>query len=230
MKHKSKKIEAAVFGASGLIGNKLIEFLKIDVNFKQINLVVRSPLNLNHRKIKIHEINLFKKFEILNSLKTSKVVFLTIGTTMSKVKGDKDKYRRIDFGITKDIADSCKELGVDKLILVSSSGADFKSKNFYLKLKGEVEKYVTDLNLKSVSILRPSLLLGKRNEKRFGEKLAQMIIPKISFLMPSKYKPISAEKVARAMVQISKMNFKGVKIFHYKEINRLSDRLQSGNY
>ena len=230
MKHKSKKIEAAVFGASGLIGNKLIEFLKIDVNFKQINLVVRSPLNLNHRKIKIHEINLFKKFEILNSLKTSKVVFLTIGTTMSKVKGDKDKYRRIDFGITKDIADSCKELGVDKLILVSSSGADFKSKNFYLKLKGEVEKYVTDLNLKSVSILRPSLLLGKRNEKRFGEKLAQMIIPKISFLMPSKYKPISAEKVAIAMIQISKMNFKGIKIFHYKEINKLSDKLQSENY
>ena len=230
MKHKSKKIEAAVFGASGLIGNKLIEFLKIDVNFKQINLVVRSPLNLNHRKIKIHEINLFKKFEILNSLKTSKVVFLTIGTTMSKVKGDKDKYRRIDFGITKDIADSCKELGVDKLILVSSSGADFKSKSFYLKLKGEVEKYVTDINLKSVSILRPSLLLGKRNEKRFGEKLAQMIMPKISFLMPSKYKPISAEKVARAMIQISKMNFKGIKIFHYKEINKLSDKLQSENY
>ena len=230
MKHKSKKIEAAVFGASGLIGNKLIEFLKIDVNFKQINLVVRSPLNLNHRKIKIHEINLFKKFEILNSLKTSKVVFLTIGTTMSKVKGDKDKYRRIDFGITKDIADSCKELGVDKLILVSSSGADFKSKSFYLKLKGEVEKYVTDINLKSVSILRPSLLLGKRNEKRFGEKLAQLIIPKISFLMLSKYKPISAEKVARAMVQISKMDFKGIKIFHYKEINKLSDKLQSENY
>ena len=132
--------------------------------------------------------------------------------------------------ITKDIVDSCKEPGVDKLILVSSSGADFKSKSFYLKLKGEVEKYVTDINLKSVSILRPSLLLGKRNEKRFGEKLAQMIMPKISFLMPSNYKPISAEKVARAMVQISKMNFKGVKIFHYKEINGLSDKLQRGNY
>ena len=230
MKHKSKKIEAAVFGASGLVGYKLIEFLKKDVNFKQINLVVRSPLNLNHRKIKIHEINLFKRFEILNSLKKSKVVFLTIGTTMSKVKGNREKYKRIDFGITKDIADSCKELGVDKLILVSSSGADFKSKSFYLKLKGEVEKYVTDINLKSVSILRPSLLLGKRNEKRFGEKLAQMIMPKISFLMPSKYKPISAEKVARAMVQIYKMNFKGVKIFHYKELNRLSDKLQSENY
>ena len=224
------KIEATVFGATGLIGSRLVPYLRKDLEFKKIHLATRSPINIKDEKIKIHEINLFKKSEILNSLKKSKVVFITIGTTMSRVKGDRVEYKRIDFGITKDIADSCKELGVDKLILVSSSGADFKSKSFYLKLKGEVEKYVTDINLKSVSILRPSLLLGKRNEKRFGEKLAQMIMPKISFLMPSKYKPISAEKVARAMVQISKMNFKGVKIFHYKEINKLSDKLQSGNY
>ena len=67
-----------------------------------------------------------------------------------------------------------------------------------------IEKYVTDLNLKSVSILRPSLLLGKRNEKRFVEKLAQMIMPKISFFMPSKYKAIKAETVAKAMLQMSK--------------------------
>ena len=225
-----EKIEVTVFGATGLIGSRLIPYLRKDLKFKKIHLATRSPINIMDEKIKIHEINLFKKFEILNSIKKSKIVFLTIGTTMSKVKGDKEKYKRIDFGITKDIADSCKKLSVDKLILVSSSGADFKSKSFYLKLKGEVEKYVTDINLKSVSILRPSLLLGKRNEKRFGEKLAQMIMPKISFLMPSKYKPISAEKVARAMVQISKMNFKGVKIVHYKEINGLSDKLQSGNY
>ena len=60
------------------------------------------------------------------------MVFVAIGTTLSKVKGNKDKYRRIDFGITKDIADSCKELGIDKLILVSSSGANLKVK-FLLK-------------------------------------------------------------------------------------------------
>ena len=94
----------------------------------------------------------------------------------------KEKYKRIDLGITKDVVDSCIELGIEKLILVSSSGADLKSKSFYLNLKGKIEKYVTDINLKSVHILRPSLLLGKRSEKRFGERIAQMIMPKISFL------------------------------------------------
>ena len=226
MDKNSKKNEVAVFGATGLIGSILIKYLKQFSKFKKINLVLRSPVDLKGENVKIHKIDLFKKSEILHSLNTSKVVFVAIGTTLSKVKGNKDKYRRIDFGITKDIADSCKELGIDKLILVSSSGANLKSKSFYLNLKGSIEKYVTDLNLKSVSILRPSLLLGKRNEKRFVEKLAQIIIPKISFFMPSKYKAIKAETVAKAMLQLSITESKGVKIFHYKEIIDLSDKFK----
>ena len=226
MNKNSKKIEVAVFGATGLIGSILIKYLKQFSKFKKINLVLRSPVDLKGENVKIHKIDLFKKSEILHSLNTSKVVFVAIGTTLSKVKGNKDKYRRIDFGITKDIVDSCKELGIDKLILVSSSGANLNSKSFYLNLKGSIEKYVTDLNLKSVSILRPSLLLGKRNEKRFVEKLAQIAIPKISFFMPSKYKAIKAETVAKAMLQLSITESKGVKIFHYKEIIDLSDKFK----
>ena len=226
MNKNSKKIEVAVFGATGLIGSILVTYLKQFSKFKKINLVLRSPIDLKDENVKIHKINLFKKSEILNSLNTSKVVFIAIGTTMSKVKGDKEKYRRIDFGITKDIADACKEFGIDKLILVSSSGANLKSKSFYLNLKGSIEKYVTDLNLKSVSILRPSLLLGKRNEKRFGEKFAQIIMPKISFFMPSKYKAIKAEKVARAMLQLSNTDSEGVKIFNYKDIIDLSNKFK----
>ena len=229
MNNDIKKYEVAVFGATGLIGGKLVKYLSQFSEFKKINLVLRSPINIKDEKIKIHKIDLFKKSEIFNSIKTSKVVFITVGTTMFKVKGDKKKYKRIDFGITKDIADSCKELGVEKLILVSSSGADLKSKSFYLNLKGKIEKYVTNINLKTVYILRPSLLLGIRSEKRFGEKLAQIIMPKISFLLPPNYKPIDAKSVAKAMAQLSKTDTKGVKIFHYQEIVYLSNKLETLN-
>ena len=227
MNKNSEKIEVAVLGATGLVGGILVKYLKQFSKFKKINLLVRSPLEIRDEKVKIHKIDFYKKSEILSSLKSSQVVFLSIGTTMSKVKGDKEKYKRIDFGITKDVADSCEELGIEKLILVSSSGADNKSKSFYLNLKGKIEKYVTDINLKSVSILRPSLLLGKRNEKRYGEKLAQIIIPKISFFMPSKYKAINAESVAKAMLQLTNKESKGVKIFHYKEIIDLSNKFKA---
>ena len=229
MNKNSEKIESAIFGATGLIGQKLVKFLKQSSKFKKINLVVRSDINLEDEKVKIPKIDLFKKSEILNSLRSSQLVFLTIGTTMSRVKGDKEKYKRIDYGITKDVADSCIELGIEKLILVSSSGADLKSKSFYLNLKGKIEKYVTDINLKSVHILRPSLLLGKRSENRFGERIAQMIMPKISFLMPSKYRPISAEDVAKAMVQLSVTDGKAVKTYHYREIVDLSNEFELEN-
>ena len=69
----------------------------------------------------------------------------------------------------------------------------------------------------------------QRFEKRFGEKLAQIIMPRISFLMPSKYKPIKATNVARAMAQLSKIKTKGVKVFHYKEIVDLSNRFETLN-
>ena len=92
------------------------------------------------------------------------------------------------------------------------------NKGFYLGLKGEIEDSIIKLKLPSTSIFRPSLLLGKRNENRFGERVAQLIVPLMSFAMPSKYKPIDAKYVASAMVNISKKTLYGSKIYHYKEI------------
>ena len=87
-----------------------------------------------------------------------------------------------------------------------------------MKLKGEIEKEVKSYHLNSSTVYRPSLLLGKRKESRFGEKLAQIIIPMLSFLMPDNYKPIRASDVAKAMVSESKNYKSGHKIYHYKEI------------
>ena len=74
------------------------------------------------------------------------------------------------------------------------------------------------LKLKSLSIIRPSLLLGTRNEKRYGEQIAQFVMPFFSFLMPPNYKPIDAFQVAKAMVNISKNKKSGTNIYHYNEI------------
>ena len=74
------------------------------------------------------------------------------------------------------------------------------------------------MNLPSTSIYRPSLLLGERKERRIGEKVAQFLMPKLSFLMPEKYKPINAKNVALSMINISKSIEKRHKLYHYKEI------------
>src|SRR5690606_38585896 len=104
---------------------------------------------------------------------------------------------------------------------VSPVGADSKSKNFYLKLKGEVEDKIREMNIESVSVFRPTMLLGKRKEFRFAEEVTTAISAPVSFLFPSKYKPVKAEIVARAMITASKRAAPGFNVYHYKEMINL---------
>lgn len=68
------------------------------------------------------------------------------------------------------------------------------------------------------AIFRPSMLLGKRNESRPAESIAQTISKPLSFLFPSKYIPIAAADVAQAMVAAGKQNHPGFRIYHYREM------------
>ena len=210
--------EVTLFGGTGLIGSLLLDILIKDNDYHKINVVTRKSISLSHKKIKIHIIDFSDSKFYSQTLRNSQIVFASIGTTQSKVKGNKESYRKIDFDIIYNIAKACKENKVENFSFVSSSGANIKSNNFYLNLKGEIENSILNLNLSSTSIFRPSLLLGKRKEKRYGEKIAQLIMPFLSFLMPSRYKPIRAALVAKSMVNISKSIQPGFKIYHYKEI------------
>ena len=134
----------------------------------------------------------------------------------------KKKYREIDFDIISNAVKACKEKNIKHFSFVSSAGANINNKSFYLKLKGEIEKEVESKQLNSSTVYRPSLLLGNRKENRFGEKVAQILIPLISFLFPDNYKPIKAIDVAKAMVTESKKIEPGFKIYHYRDILKLS--------
>ncbi len=211
-----------LFGSTGLIGNEILKIIEKDDYFKNINVISRREIKLNSKKSKLKLINFSNYDDYLSAIESSDIVLATIGTTQSKVNFNKKKYVDIDFGIVSKIAKACKEKNVKHFSFVSSAGADINNKSFYLKLKGEIEKEVESQQLKSSTVYRPSLLLGKRKENRFGEQLAQFIIPIISFLMPSNYKPIKATKVAKAMVNESKKYSSGFKIFHYNQILNLS--------
>ena len=189
-----------LFGSTGLIGNEILKLLEKDDYFKNINVISRREIKLKSKKSKLKLIDFSNYDDYLSVIENSDIVLATIGTTQSKVNFNKKKYVDIDLGIVSKIAKACKEKKVKHFSFVSSAGADIKNKSFYLKLKGQIEQEVKSYKLNSSSVYRPSLLLGKRTESRYGEQLAQFIIPLISFLMPSNYKPIEAIKVAKAMV------------------------------
>ena len=215
-------IKITLFGPTGLIGNEILKLLENDSDFENINVVSRRPLELKSKKSTLNIID-FKDFNsYLNVIDRSDVVLAAIGTTQSKVGFNKKKYREIDFDIISNTVKACKEKNVKHFSFVSSAGADINNKSFYLKLKGEIEKEVESKQLKSSTVHRPSLLLGNRKENRFGEKIAQILIPLISFLFPNNYKPIKASDVAKAMVTESKKIEPGFKIYHYRDILKLS--------
>ena len=219
-------MKITLFGSTGLIGNKILRLLENDDAFENINVVSRKPIDLNSEKCNLKIIDFSDYSSYLKVIDGSDVVLAAIGTTQSQVSFNKKKYREIDFGIISHVVRACKEKNVKHFSFVSSAGADINNRSFYLKLKGEIEKEVESQELKSSTVYRPSLLLGRRSRKRsnwffglrFGESLAQIIIPILSFLMPDNYKPIKASYVAKAMVNESKNYGAGFKIYHYNKI------------
>tara|TARA_B100000287_G_C20646812_1_gene785426 strand:+ start:744 stop:1400 length:657 start_codon:yes stop_codon:yes gene_type:complete len=210
--------EIAIFGATGLIGSNIISFLENDIDYQRVRVITRRPLVLNTKKFKniVVDFNSYKS--IKNSIEGCSIVFVSIGTTQSKVNWNLKKYRKIDFKIPIDIGKACKENNIKKFLIVSSAGANINAKGFYLSLKGEIEKEIIKLDIQNTYIFRPSLLIGKRNELRFGEKIAQIIMPIFSFLFPDNYKPIKASDVAKSMINISKKNTNNIKFYHFNEI------------
>lgn len=210
--------QVTLFGATGLIGSYLLEFLLKDSDIHLINVVGRNPFHLQHDKINNIVIDFEDVSSISNSITGSEAVFVSIGTTMSKVNGDKIKYKSVDFDIIFNIANACKQKNINQFIYVSSLGANANSSNFYLRLKGEIDEAVAKLNLNSTSVFRPSVLLGKRNEFRPGEKIMQFVMPLLDFMIPSNSKAIKAEDVAKSMLNTTKNYKTGLHIYQYSQI------------
>ena len=208
----------ALFGSTGLIGGEVLKLLINDDYYETINVITRKKVTVQSKKIKNYIIDFTNPDGYNKVIKKGDVVIASIGTTQSKVNFNKTKYRKVDYDILLNIARVCKSNQASSFCFVSSAGANEKSKNFYLGLKGEIENSIMHLALKSCLIFRPSLLIGKRNEFRFGENIAQKIMPLFSFLMKSNYKPIKATDVAKSIVNESKKVSQGNKIFHYSEM------------
>jgi uncharacterized protein YbjT (DUF2867 family) len=210
-----------LIGVTGLIGGYLYDLLKAEESFATIRLIVRRPIPKDDPKTEIKLVDFSDAESLMLAIDGSDIVFCAVGTTNKKVKGDKEAYRKVDYDIPVKAARFCKLIGCETFVLVSAVGANNKSGNFYLKLKGEVEEAVKEVGLKSVHIMRPSVLLGERREFRLGERIGKGVMKAFSFLIPSKYKPIQAKDVVKAMIAAAKENKEGFFVYEYKEMKQL---------
>ncbi len=207
--------KALVIGASGLIGQQLIDLLLQDENYSVIALI-RTALPIQHERL----IQVPFNFDNPNNeVIQADEIFCCLGTTI-KVAGSQQAFYKVDFEYVLDIAKRAYRNGAKKFALVSSMGANKNSTVFYSKTKGAIEEAVTQIGYESLFIFRPSLLLGKRTGFRLGERIAQYFFTFFSILIPKKYQAIQAKQVAKAMIVCMNTGDKGV---HILESNKIAD-------
>ena len=198
----TKSIKSAiVIGATGLVGRELLKQLNQIESCEKITAIVRHE-DAELKSLKKVQQFILDDFLLLNDEDANGYshAFSCLGTTLKKAES-KQNFYNVDYEMNAHFADLFETTDTHYL-LISAMGANAQSKIFYNKVKGELENHIQSLNLKYVSILRPSLLLGERQEQRTLEDMTQKLYQKFSHLVPNtfKYKPVTAEQVAHTMV------------------------------
>ncbi|MCC7155833.1 MAG: NAD-dependent epimerase/dehydratase family protein [Bryobacterales bacterium] len=213
---------AVVAGASGLVGGYLLRVLLEDAFFDSIIAIGRRNVPFEHPKL-MRKIADFATLRGLDAPGATHV-FCALGTTIRKA-GSRQAFRQVDHQAVLNLARAGVEQGARRFLVVSSVGASPKSRNFYLRVKGEMERDVASLPFEAVHIFQPSLLLGLRAEKRPGEQIGAAIARALEWMLAGalrKYRPISAARVAQAMAVAAERGKSGVNIHQFDDIQRLS--------
>jgi uncharacterized protein YbjT (DUF2867 family) len=196
---------AIILGATGFTGKILLNKLLADNTFDRIKLFSRSSVHIDSSKIEEYLVDMLALENYSEDFKGD-VVFCCVGTTASKTP-DKDEYIRVDYGIPVTAAKLSEANKIPRFIVMSSMGADVNSKVFYNSVKGEMEREVLQCKIENAYVLRPSLIGGRRDEVRKGERFAQFMMGSFDFIIPDKYKMIHPERIANTMLWLSKNTF-----------------------
>ena len=198
---------ATVLGTSGLVGGELTQLLLDDPRYNKITVLVRKPLASSDFKDPYQKLEPlvvdFDKLQDYQGYFTVDHVYCCLGTTI-KTAGSKSAFRRVDFEFVHIAAQLARAQRAKGFVWVSSVGADAKSNNFYLRVKGELENAIMTMpQLEHAAAVRPSLLLGERDESRPAEEfgiVAGKLIAPLMIGPLKKYRPISAHRVAQQMI------------------------------
>lgn len=213
---------ALIAGSTGLVGSHLLKILLGHDFFKQVVAIGRRPPLASHNKLEFIKVD-FNELDRVR-LPDSSHVFCCLGTTM-KQAGSKRAFIKVDLEYPLHLASAAIKTGAGHFYLVSSVGANKSSMFFYSQVKGQLEEAIANMQFSSIRIFRPSLLLGKRTEKRMGEKIGAFILRIVSPLMIgklNKYRGIEAETVALSMYASAIRDGQDVEVLEPEEIRALA--------
>jgi len=192
---------ALLVGASGLVGSHCLNILLAHEAYATVRVFVRKPLGISHPKLEEYIVN-FDHLANCTQVMNVNDVFCTLGTTI-RVAGSQEAFYNVDCTYPTVLAELSSRHGAEQFLIVTALGANPHSSVFYNRVKGEVEQNIQTQDFQSITILRPSLLLGERKETRLGERIAVWMSPLLNALMVGslkKYRAIEARTVAAGLV------------------------------
>ncbi len=208
---------ALVAGATGLVGRECVRLLSNDNVVTEVRAVVRRPLPPDSAGPRVRECRTdFDQLPYHPEWFEVDWVFCALGMTMRQA-GSRAAFRRVDYEYPLIIAKAALERGASHLLLVSALGANAHSAIFYFRIKGELEEAVRALGYRSVTIARPSILIGHRQNWRVGEELGK----RMAWLMPPRWRPVHASQVASALVHAAHGSASGVQILKNALLRRM---------
>ena len=201
---------SVIIGATGAVGKEILKEILADNFYNKVYILGReSIVKLGDEERLTKIIVDFENLNFDTSILEDADVFASLGTTI-KIAGSKENQRKIDVDYTVNFSKLC-EGKVRSFNVVSAIGANSKSKNFYNSLKGELEDKLKVMNLGVLRIFQPSLLISKRDDKRFLEELFMKVAPIFQLVLKGKakiYSPIEVSVLGREIVHFAIENKK----------------------
>lgn len=209
-------MKALVIGATGAVGKDLVRQLLADESFERVDIFVRRDVKLSSAKLFVHVVDFDHPETWADGLKGD-VLFSCLGTTI-KAAGSREAQWKVDYTYQYEAAKTAKANGVKIYVLVSSVGANSKSKVFYTRMKGALDDAVQELGFEGCFILRPPSLIRKGSD-RFGEKVGIVALKVFNAIgLLRSYIPMSTEAVAAAMIGLAKSGRQSVEIINSQDI------------
>jgi uncharacterized protein YbjT (DUF2867 family) len=204
-------------GATGAVGRAVLAQALSDRRVAEVVALTRRPLPAAERLL-----NVVVDFDSLPEQApwwTVDAVICTLGTTQ-RAAGSNEKFAAVDRDLPVRIARRARAAGATRFALNSSLGADAGSGNFYLRTKGEAEDAIRELGYPGYTIVRPSLIDAERTESRSGERLALTFVRPLSSLIPRRWRAVTPEAIARALLNAALASSPGSRVIESAELHQ----------
>lgn len=187
-----------LLGATGLVGSRTLKLALSNDAFSEVIAPTRKPLAPSDRLVNPVGPRLEELVPFLMSYQPDALI-CALGTTQAKA-GSKEAFRYVDYELPIALGKAAHTAGVETCAIVTAMGASPDSMSFYYRTKGEVERDIQQIGFRSLTICRPSLIGGERNEARAAEGAALALLRFLAPILPKKFQVNPADVIAAALL------------------------------